>query len=175
MLDPSPLLYSNVSVQPIVCLLPETYQPMAIISLSHLQGRFSPTSIAAETASGTTPPLHILPTNQETLFHQGPCISGHIVRSRYGMEERFAFRFPVMSTVLYRRREVGAPVHLQDLLPRNSGGMEQTRTVTCKMLITMGNDRHTHIVLCVGENRWPRSDTIRQAALDTKTTISQEK
>ncbi|GFW05681.1 hypothetical protein TNCV_5025441 [Trichonephila clavipes] len=77
----------------------EIYQLMAIISFSHLQVHFSPTSIVAETAPVTTPPRLILPTNQETLFHQGPS-TGHILQSRYGVEERFAFHFPVTSSVM---------------------------------------------------------------------------
>ncbi|GFT67503.1 hypothetical protein TNCV_2361081 [Trichonephila clavipes] len=46
-----------------------------------VQEHFTPTSIAAETAPVTTPPCHILPTNQKTPFHQGPSTSGHILRS----------------------------------------------------------------------------------------------
>ncbi|GFW81050.1 hypothetical protein TNCV_4804181 [Trichonephila clavipes] len=80
-------------------MLPETCQPMAIISLSHLQVHFSPTSIATGTTPVTTPPCHILPTNQKILFLQGPSTSGHVLQSRYGMEERFAFRLPVTSSV----------------------------------------------------------------------------
>ncbi|GFW58155.1 hypothetical protein TNCV_2742991 [Trichonephila clavipes] len=48
----------------------------------------------------TTPPYHILSTNQESLSHKSPTTSGHIQLFRYGMEERFAFHFPETSSVV---------------------------------------------------------------------------
>ncbi|GFW46049.1 hypothetical protein TNCV_3276661 [Trichonephila clavipes] len=58
-----------------------------------------PTSNVFETAPMTTSPSQILSTNQETPTHKGPSTSGHIQHFRHGMEERFAFRFPVMPNV----------------------------------------------------------------------------
>ncbi|GFS97310.1 hypothetical protein TNCV_1824711 [Trichonephila clavipes] len=69
----------------------QDYQPTATC--------FPPTSEASETAPKTTPPCHILLTNKETLSHKGPSTSGHNQHIRYGMEERFAFYFPVTSSV----------------------------------------------------------------------------
>ncbi|GFU41532.1 hypothetical protein TNCV_2792571 [Trichonephila clavipes] len=62
-------------------------------------GFFPPTSDVSETSFTTTPPCHILSTNQETLSHKRPSTSDNIQYLRYGMEERFAFRFPVTSCV----------------------------------------------------------------------------
>ncbi|GFX33252.1 hypothetical protein TNCV_1796251 [Trichonephila clavipes] len=69
----------------------QDYQPTAT--------RFPPTSDAFEAAPKTKPPCHILLTNQETLSHKGTSTSGHNQHIRYGMEERFAFYFPVTSSV----------------------------------------------------------------------------
>ncbi|GFW76420.1 hypothetical protein TNCV_1581991 [Trichonephila clavipes] len=67
---------------------------------SHPTSGFLPqTSYTTKTVSVTTPPFPILPTNQETLFHQAPATSGHIQQTKYGMEERFTFHFPVTSSV----------------------------------------------------------------------------
>ncbi|GFW15898.1 hypothetical protein TNCV_4431711 [Trichonephila clavipes] len=74
-LHPSPLLCSNISVQPIECLLSETSQPMTIMPLSHLQVDFPPTSDASETAPVTTTPCHIPPTNHKTLSRQHATIN----------------------------------------------------------------------------------------------------
>ncbi|GFX74917.1 hypothetical protein TNCV_1844891 [Trichonephila clavipes] len=59
---------------------------------------FPPPSDASETALKTTPPCYILPTNQETLSHKDPS-TDHNQHIRYGIEERFAFHFPVTSSI----------------------------------------------------------------------------
>ncbi|GFT74582.1 hypothetical protein TNCV_1452451 [Trichonephila clavipes] len=62
-------------------------------------GVFQSTSDASETATLTMPPCHILPTNQDSPNHKSPPTSGQIQIIRFEMEERFAFHFPVTSSV----------------------------------------------------------------------------
>ncbi|GFT74607.1 hypothetical protein TNCV_3776311 [Trichonephila clavipes] len=59
-------------------------------------GVFQSTSNTSETATLTTPPCHILPTNQDSPNHKSPPTSGQIQIIRFEMEERFAFHFPVV-------------------------------------------------------------------------------
>ncbi|GFX51826.1 hypothetical protein TNCV_5015281 [Trichonephila clavipes] len=73
---------------------------------------FPPTSYASETVPITTPPCHILPTNQETPIHKGPSTTGLIQTIRYGMEERFTFQR--RRAISYSSAGVGLEHHTGD-------------------------------------------------------------
>ncbi|GFT40354.1 hypothetical protein TNCV_3115351 [Trichonephila clavipes] len=72
---------------PIERYLTGCYQP--------IQEFFPPTLDASEAVTLTTPPFHLLSTNQENLSHKGPSTFRTHLLSRWGMEKRFGFHFPV--------------------------------------------------------------------------------
>ncbi|GFX28259.1 hypothetical protein TNCV_2772581 [Trichonephila clavipes] len=74
-LDSTPLLYSNVSGQPIECLLTECYQPTRQAGLSSNIRNFLAKLGCLRSTALSTPPCHILSTNQESHIHKGPLTS----------------------------------------------------------------------------------------------------